>query len=164
MHRQVTFYLDRARAAARARTIGVATDVKAVVDGLHETLHTESGPTFAVDLQEGLRFRGEAQDLADMIGNLLDNAGNRHATGWPFAAGTKPAGRRPPLSWPRSTTTYWPRSGAYTQKRRSSGKRLDKSRPGSGPRPPLSVPSSRALRGLLELADGLRATLRLPSA
>ena len=78
MRRQVTFYLDRARAAARARTFGAATELRPVVDGLvrtFEKLHDEKGVTFDVDLQPGLRFRGEAQDLTDLIGNLLDNAG-----------------------------------------------------------------------------------------
>ena len=78
MRRQVTFYLDRARAAARARTFGAATELRPVVEGLvrtFEKLHDEKGLTFDVDLQPGLKFRGEAQDLTDLIGNLLDNAG-----------------------------------------------------------------------------------------
>ena len=78
MRRQVTFYLDRARAAARARTFGVATEVKPVVEGLvrtYEKLHGDQALTFNVELQPGLKFRGEAQDLTDLIGNLLDNAG-----------------------------------------------------------------------------------------
>ena len=78
MRRQVTFYLDRARAAARARTFGAATEVKPVVEGLvrtYEKLHGDQVLTFDVELQPGLKFRGEAQDLTDLIGNLLDNAG-----------------------------------------------------------------------------------------
>ena len=66
MRRQVTFYLDRARAAARARTFGVATEVKPVVKGLvrtYEKLHGDQVLTFDVALQPGLKFRGEAQDL-----------------------------------------------------------------------------------------------------
>ncbi len=62
---------------ARA-TVGVVTDVKPVVEGLvrtFEKLHAERGLTFTVELQDGLRFRGEQQDLTDLIGNLLDNAG-----------------------------------------------------------------------------------------
>ena len=56
----------------------MVTEVKPVVEGLvrtFEKLHAERGLTFAVELQEGLKFRGEAQDLTDLIGNLLDNAG-----------------------------------------------------------------------------------------
>src|SRR5277367_4255159 len=78
MRRQVTFYLDRARAAARARTFGLATEVRPVVEGLvrtYEKLHDDRVLTFDVELQPGLKFRGEAQDLTDLIGNLLDNAG-----------------------------------------------------------------------------------------
>ena len=49
-----------------------------MVEGLvrtFEKLHDDRALTFDVDLQPGLRFRGEAQDLTDLIGNLLDNAG-----------------------------------------------------------------------------------------
>src|SRR5271167_2379001 len=63
MRQQVTFYLDRARAAARARTVGIVTDVKPVVEGLvrtFEKLQAERSLSFIVDLQDGLRFRGEA--------------------------------------------------------------------------------------------------------
>ena len=64
MRRQVTFYLDRARAAARARTFGLATEVKPVVEGLvrtYEKLHDDRALTFDVELQPGLKFRGEAR-------------------------------------------------------------------------------------------------------
>ena len=78
MRRQVTFYLDRARAAARAGSIGSATEVKPVIEGLVRTfdkVYRDRALTFAVAVPDGLRFRGEAQDLTDLIGNLLDNAG-----------------------------------------------------------------------------------------
>src|ERR1700690_1580012 len=78
MRQQVAFYLDRARAAARARTFGVATEVKPVVEGLvrtYEKLHGEQVLTFDVALQPGLKFRGEGQGLTDLIGNLPDTAG-----------------------------------------------------------------------------------------
>ena len=78
MTRQVSFYLDRARAAARANSPSAATEVRPVIDGLvrtFEKLYRDRGLTFSVSAPDGLRFRGESQDLADLIGNLLDNAG-----------------------------------------------------------------------------------------
>ena len=63
MRRQVTFYLDRARAAARARTFGVATEVKPVVEGLvrtYEKLHGDQVLTFDVALQPGLKVSGRS--------------------------------------------------------------------------------------------------------
>ena len=172
MRRQVTFYLDRARAAARARTIGIVTDVRTVVDGLvrtFETLHAERGPTFAVDLQEGLRFRGEAQDLTDMIGNLLDNSGKwareRVAIrGWRESAG-RDAAAFVVAEIDDDGPGLDPGARAEALER---GKRLDKSRPGSGLGLSIVVELAAVYGGLLELADsplgGLRATLRLPSA
>ena len=78
MRRQVTFYLDRARAAARARTFGRRRRSGRWSRGSFAPMRscmTTGRLTFDVDLQPGLKFRGEAQDLTDLIGNLLDNAG-----------------------------------------------------------------------------------------
>ena len=112
MRRQVTFYLDRARAAARARTFGAATKVKPVVEGLvrtYEKLHGDRALAFNVEMQPGLKFRGEAQDLTDLIGNLLDNAGkwarekvSIHAT---RAAAIMEDKDSAVFWWPRSMTT-----------------------------------------------------------
>lgn len=74
---QVSLYLDRARRAARAQTLGSATIVKDVVEAIARTLmriHMERHIEIEVDCPPGLRFRGERQDLEEMMGNLLDNA------------------------------------------------------------------------------------------
>jgi signal transduction histidine kinase len=173
MRRQVTFYLDRARAAARARTFGAATEVKPVVDGLvrtYEKLHDDRPLSFDVELQPGLKFRGEAQDLTDLIGNLLDNAGKWarervaiHAARAAATAEDKEAGRflvaeidddGPGLD--RSA-----RAAAIER-----GKRLDESRPGSGLGLSIVVELASIYGGSLQLDEsplgGLRAILRLP--
>lgn len=77
--RQVDWHLARARAAAAVRATGLATPVLAPLKALLRTmarLHAERGVEFelAEDAQEG-SFRGEAQDLYEMLGNLIDNAG-----------------------------------------------------------------------------------------
>jgi hypothetical protein len=58
--------------------VGVATDVRPVIESLARTfekVYRDRDLNFAIRVPEGLRFRGEAQDLTDLIGNLLDNAG-----------------------------------------------------------------------------------------
>jgi signal transduction histidine kinase len=70
-------YLDRARRAARASSLGAVTEVGDVVEALARTLqriHLERGMDCAVACPPGLKFRGERQDLEEMLGNLLDNA------------------------------------------------------------------------------------------
>ncbi|ODS91715.1 MAG: histidine kinase [Comamonas sp. SCN 65-56] len=77
--RQVDWHLARARASAAVRATGLATPVLEPLQALLRTmarLHEERGVTFA--LAPGVRdarFRGEAQDLYEMLGNLIDNAG-----------------------------------------------------------------------------------------
>lgn len=77
MRDSVSLYLDRARRAARARSLGAATDVRPVLEGLLRTLEKISLPRhYKVELicPAGLQFRGERQDFEEMAGNLLENA------------------------------------------------------------------------------------------
>jgi signal transduction histidine kinase len=172
MRRQVTFYLDRARAAARAGSIGSATEVKPVIEGLaraFDKVYAERALTFAINASDGLRFRGEAQDLNDLIGNLLDNAGK-----W--------ARERVEISTARDSVLdsvgrayFFTRidddgPGLDPQARTAAlrrGQKLDESRPGSGLGLSIIVDLAQIYGGSLLLEDsplgGLRATLRLPA-
>jgi signal transduction histidine kinase len=171
MRRQVAFYLDRARAAARATSIGVATEFGPVLDGLLRTfqkLYRERELTFESAAPVGLRFRGEPQDLTDLVGNLLDNAGkwakSRVAVTAEREVSADPSGRAyfrvhidddgPGLD---------PAARAQAVQR---GRRLDESRPGSGLGLSIVVDLAANYGGALELGEsplgGLRATLRLP--
>ena len=172
MTRQVSFYLERARAAARASSLSASTEVKPVVDGLvrtFEKVYRERDLAFEVGRIDGLRFRGELQDLADLVGNLLDNSGKwargrvRRLGGARARAATGPARllrrahrRRRPR--PRSRRAR----GAALER----GRRLDESRPGSGLGLSIVVDLAAAYGGALTLEDsplgGLRASLRLP--
>src|SRR5208282_2805524 len=52
MHRQVSFYLDRARAVARAGAAGAATDVRPVIEGLvrtFEKVHRDRDLAFSIE-------------------------------------------------------------------------------------------------------------------
>ena len=77
MREQVTRHLERARLAARVAVVGTLTDVVPVVQSLVRTMEkTHHGKDLAValDLPGEARFRGERQDLEEMVGNLVDNA------------------------------------------------------------------------------------------
>jgi signal transduction histidine kinase len=170
MRRQLTFYLDRARAAARARTFGVATEVRPVVDGLvrtFEKLQAERGLSFHVDMPDGLRFRGEAQDLTDLIGNLLDNAGKWARESVLIRArregGVRDAG---PFLVAEIDDDGPGLEASARAEALERGKRLDESRPGSGLGLSIVVDLAAVYGGAIELGEsplgGLRATLRLP--
>jgi signal transduction histidine kinase len=77
--RQVDYHLARARAAAAVRATGLRTPVLAPLQTLLRTmqrLHADRQLAFqlAPQAQDGA-FRGEAQDLYELLGNLIDNAG-----------------------------------------------------------------------------------------
>ena len=171
MSRQVTFYLDRARAAARATSVGVATEFGPVLDGLirtFEKVYRDRDLTFETTVPAGLRFRGEAQDLADLVGNLLDNSGK-----WTHTKVLVTAERL--IAQDPSGRSYFlvhiddDGPGLDPQVRAAAierGRRLDESRPGSGLGLSIVVDLAANYGGRLELSDsplgGLRATLRLP--
>jgi signal transduction histidine kinase len=77
MRDQVTRHLERARIAARVTVVGTVTDVAPVVNALARTMektHRDKAIATDVKMPEQARFRGERQDLEEMVGNLLDNA------------------------------------------------------------------------------------------
>ena len=77
MRDQVAHQLERARLAARLTVVGTLTDVPPVVTALARTmekLYRERDIAIAVDVPEHAYFRGEQQDLEEMVGNLVDNA------------------------------------------------------------------------------------------
>jgi signal transduction histidine kinase len=77
MRDQVSMYLDRARRAARAQTVGSITEVEPVLAALARTLeriHLDKRVKITLSCPPGTKFRGEKQDLEEMAGNLLDNA------------------------------------------------------------------------------------------
>ncbi len=76
MTRHVDHSLARARIAARRQTLGARTEVLPVTDDLQRTLariHRERGLEISVR-GEAATFRGDGEDLEEMIGNLIDNA------------------------------------------------------------------------------------------
>ncbi|WP_417498052.1 sensor histidine kinase [Maricaulis sp.] len=77
MAEQVDHHLRRARAAAHAKAIGARTGVEPTVGDLARTLnkiYARRGVSIETRLEPDLQFRGERQDLEEMVGNLMDNA------------------------------------------------------------------------------------------
>src|SRR5262249_6049162 len=77
MRDQITRHLERARLAARATVVGTVTEVSPVVTALARTMekiYRTRGIAIDVDAPHDVRFRGERQDLEEMLGNLVDNA------------------------------------------------------------------------------------------
>ncbi len=77
MKEQIEHHLSRARTAAQAGVLGARTSVMPVLEGLGRTLeaiHRARGVKIAVEGPPDAAFRGERQDLEEMLGNLMDNA------------------------------------------------------------------------------------------
>src|SRR2546423_4494570 len=77
MRDQVQHHLERARIAARATVVGTVTEVAPVWTALArsmERIHRDRGIAIDIEAPRDTRFRGEKQDLEEMVGNLVDNA------------------------------------------------------------------------------------------
>ncbi len=173
MRDQVTYYLDRARAAVRVGAIGNMAEVAPVTAGLvrtFEKIYRDRGIVFSADVPAQIRFRGERQDLEEMIGNLVDNAGKwaRHQV--TIAAAPIPAANTAGKQFFRVTIDddgvgLAPESREAAMRR---GRRLDETRPGSGLGLSIVVDLAALYGGALRLdaspAGGLRAELELPAA
>src|ERR1700761_2702530 len=77
MRDQVAHHLERARIAARVTIVGSVSEIGPVVDALRRTMekiHRDRGVAIEVASGSKAKFRGERQDLEEMVGNLVDNA------------------------------------------------------------------------------------------
>lgn len=75
--RNVDHFLSRARALGRVDVLGTGADVRLIVDDLVFVMQRVfQDRRLELDFAgvEDCRFRGDAQDLEEMLGNLLDNA------------------------------------------------------------------------------------------
>ncbi|MCC3244699.1 sensor histidine kinase [Methylocystis sp. WRRC1] len=169
MRDQISFYLDRARAAARGGALGAATQVEPCVEALLRTftkIYSDKGVRFSGGSGKDLRFLGERQDLEEMIGNLLDNAGKWAKSEVNIAVDSEqdPAGRTIlRVTIDDDGPGLAPELRAQATER---GRRLDETKPGSGLGLSIVVDLAAAYGGSLALEDspggGLRAQLRLP--
>jgi signal transduction histidine kinase len=173
MRDQVTYYLDRARVAARAGGLGEVTEVAPVTAALvdiFDKIYRDRAITFSMKSVEGLRFQGERQDLEEMVGNLVDNAGKWARHGVMIAI--EPVGSGTAKARPFFRVTIDDDGQGLAPELRESamrrGRRLDETRPGSGLGLSIVVDLAALYGGALKLdaspMGGLRAELELPAA
>jgi signal transduction histidine kinase len=171
MRDQVQYYLDRARAAARAAAVGSVTEVAPVLDALLRTFRKVFQAreiTFSAVVADAFRFRGERQDLEEMLGNLIDNAGKwaNSQVRVEVSRGAEIAPERPSIVFRIDDD-----GPGLPKERRSEatrrGRRLDETKPGSGLGLSIVVDLAQLYGGGLVLEDsplgGLRAELTLPA-
>jgi signal transduction histidine kinase len=173
MRDQVTYYLDRARAAVRIGAIGNMAEVAPVTAGLvrtFEKIYQDRGITFSAQVPDNIRFRGERQDLEEMIGNLVDNAGkwahqNVTISIAPIATTNQRGKKFFRVVIDDDGVGLAPELREAAMRR---GRRLDETRPGSGLGLSIVVDLASLYGGALQLdsspSGGLRAMLDLPAA
>lgn len=166
MRDQVQYYLDRARAAALSATLGTTADIAPSLDALirtFEKIYRDRQISGHNGVPTSLRFRGDRQDLEEMLGNLLDNA-FKWATGRVEVSSDK-AGENMVLIHIDDDGPGLPQEALSEMVKR--GRRLDEAKPGSGLGLSIVVDIAKLHGGNLKLArsplGGLRATLKLPS-
>src|ERR1700733_5202816 len=173
MRDQVAHHLERARIAARLTIVGTITEVGPVVDALRRTMekiHRDRGVAIEVASGSKAKFRGERQDLEEMVGNLVDNAckwaASRVFIEVLIDEPTEP-GATPML---RIIVDDDGRGLSEMERAKVSrrGQRLDESKPGSGLGLSIVVDLAALYGGSLPLGaaptGGLRAELLLPAA
>jgi signal transduction histidine kinase len=77
MRRQIDYHLARARSAAASASPVARASIAASAEGLVRTLqrlHAERGLRIEIDAPASHAFRGQREDLEEMLGNLFDNA------------------------------------------------------------------------------------------
>jgi signal transduction histidine kinase len=169
MRDQIAHHLERARLAARLEVVGSITDVVPVVTALTRTMEKINQPRgIAIDLDAPapVRFRGERQDLEEMIGNLVDNAckwaQSRVSVEVVPDAGALPMVR---IIVDDDGPGLTPAQRDQVARR---GRRLDETKPGSGLGLSIVLELSTLYGGSLTLSTapigGLRAELVLPAA
>jgi signal transduction histidine kinase len=170
MRDQVSRHLERARLAARTSVVAAVTDVVPVVRALTRTMektHHDRNLAIALDLPAEARFRGERQDLEEMVGNLVDNACKWASSRIAIEVLTdEPAPGRDNVrivvddDGPGLTP-------AEREQVAQRGLRLDESKPGSGLGLSIVVELADLYGGALNLGTapigGLRAELVLPA-
>jgi len=165
MRRQVDHYLTRARAAGSLDVLGNRTQISAVMDDLSRVIariHVTRGIVIDAECDNGLYFRGERQDLEEMLGNLIDN-GCKWARSRVRVRCEKTDGRL-------VLTVEDDGPGLSAQQRAqvgSRGERLDESVPGSGLGLAIVRDISKLYGGFFSLDQsslgGVLARLELPA-
>ncbi|MCX5576884.1 ATP-binding protein [Kaistia terrae] len=172
MRMQINHHLDRARIAARSQVIGAVTEVEPVLTRLVRAMrriHEDRGLTIDLHVAEAARFRGEQQDLEEMIGNLVDNACKWASSKVAIEVAYIPAAED--LDGSLIVRVDDDGQGLTAEEMLEAtrrGKRLDESKPGSGLGLSIVTDLAALYDGAFEMdrspLGGLRAEVRLPAA
>jgi signal transduction histidine kinase len=165
---QVTRHLERARLAARLKVVGSVTDVRPVVTALARTMekiHHDRGIAIDIEGSEDGRFRGERQDLEEMVGNLIDNACKWARSRVAIEVSSDADVLRVAVDDDGPGLSPSEREQLQHARR---GQRLDETKPGSGLGLSIVMELAGLYGGSLALGSapigGLRAELLLPAA
>jgi signal transduction histidine kinase len=167
MNSHVDHHLRRARAATRTQGQRERTAVAPVLVELARTLERifrDKGVRIEWDCDEDLYFQGERQDLQEIVGNVMENAGKWCRSLVRVNAAPDGAGKL-------RLTVEDDGSGLPADRRADvlkRGARLDEATPGSGLGLSIVEDLTRAYGGEVALGDsklgGLKVTLVLPRA
>ncbi|MEQ8281641.1 MAG: ATP-binding protein [Parvibaculum sp.] len=171
MREQIDHHLARARMAASANVLGVNTPVAPVLARIAralERIYAERGIGIAVDCPATTGFRGEAQDLEEVAGNLVDNACKWAAARVTLTVTPGVMHNERPffLLAVEDDGPGLPEEARQTVLKR--GTRLDETKPGSGLGLSIVTEIAELYGGELRLetseTGGLRAELLLPAS
>ena len=167
MRRQVDHYLARARAAGALDVLGSRTEIAPVIADLARVLprmHPDKALTITTETGQGLVFRGEREDLEEMVGNLIDNS-CKWARGRIVVKAVPLAGGRFRIVVGDDGPGLTPDERVRAVQR---GERLDESVPGTGLGLAIVRDIAKLYGGSFDLGEsrlgGLEARLELPSA
>jgi signal transduction histidine kinase len=171
MRDQVAHHLERARIAARITIVSTITDVAPVIEALRRTMekiYRDRDISIQAKANPAARFRGERQDLEEMVGNLVDNACKWAASQVFIEVIVEPP--EAPGAGPKLRIVVDDDGRGLSEAERAQvsrrGQRLDESKPGSGLGLSIVTDLAGLYGGNLALRGapigGLRAELVLP--
>ncbi|HNO58664.1 MAG TPA: sensor histidine kinase, partial [Accumulibacter sp.] len=166
-NQQVQYHLSRAQRAASVRLSGARTALSPAVDGLLRTMRRlHAAKSLELRWQPpatALAFRGEEQDLQEMLGNLLDNACKWARARVEISAHSQGKALIVEVDDDGPGIAVELRAAVLRR-----GVRADERTPGSGLGLAIVDELAQLYRGELQLAEsplgGLRARLTLPGA
>lgn len=167
MKAQVDHHLRRARAAVRGHALGERTPIAEVLDEMAvmlERVFETKGVEIDWRAPDDLGFRGERQDLQEILGNLIENACKWSKRRVRISAGPTGLGQMVVVVEDDGPGLPADQREAALER----GARMDETTPGSGLGLSIVVELTRAYGGRITLADsdlgGLKVLLELPAA
>lgn len=167
MKAQVDHHLRRARAAARAQALGERTPIGEALDEMAvmlERVFASKGVEIDWRAPDDLAFRGERQDLQEILGNLMENACKWSTRRVRVSAGPTGLGQMVVVVEDDGPGLPEDQRDAALQR----GTRMDEATPGTGLGLSIVDELVRAYGGRLTLGasdmGGLKALLELPAA